>query len=255
MADIKFYANINVDNSSKLIDHTVGSGLGFYGADYGVSVPIGKRQDTTWLTNSTGTESTHQLRLHNTKLDPLGTAPVGGSTTAMGKVAINGGTPIELDQLPNYLAPLNVRFSHTEAVRVQNCKLRIFDRNNINNHASGVRTYVYEVRHPSNSEAAGVPDLTHRGITDGNYWTEFDSADSDSPSDMKFTDSPGVSGLSSHSLDTDSSAWEDASLAPSPLQGSLHSSAQHDWYLALSAEPVTIGSKTDYGLYFTCEYL
>ena len=125
MADIKFYANINADNSNKLIDHTVGSGLGFYGADYGVSVPIGKRQDTTWLTNSTGTESTHQLRLHNDKYMPLSSSPFVGSTTAKGRVSINGGAEKELDKLPNYLAPLNIRFSHSEAVRVQNCKLRI----------------------------------------------------------------------------------------------------------------------------------
>jgi hypothetical protein len=30
---------------------------------------------------------------------------------------------------------------------------------------------------------------------------------------------------------------------------------RHDWYVALSAEPNTIGSKTQYGLYFTLEYL
>ena len=31
--------------------------------------------------------------------------------------------------------------------------------------------------------------------------------------------------------------------------------AQHDWYVALSAEPESIGSKQDYALYFTLEYL
>ena len=247
MADIKFYANINADNSNKLIDHTVGSGLGFYGADYGISVPIGKRQDTTWLTNSTGTESTHQLRLHNTKFNTK------GDTGTQGKSESNGGSAKNLDTLPNYLAPLNVRFSHTEAVRVQNCKLRIFDRNSITNHASGVVTYVYEVRHPLDSETSN--SLNHRGITDGHYWTEFDSADSSSPSDMKFTDSPGISGFNSDSTDSANTAtkWNDATDAA--LLGSTHASTRHDWYIALSAEPVTIGSKTDYGLYFTCEYL
>ena len=32
-------------------------------------------------------------------------------------------------------------------------------------------------------------------------------------------------------------------------------SLRHDWYVALSASPESIGSKTDFGLYFTLEYL
>jgi len=30
---------------------------------------------------------------------------------------------------------------------------------------------------------------------------------------------------------------------------------QHDWYLAISASPDSIGSKTQYGLYVELEYL
>ncbi len=250
MAEIKFYANINVDNSNKLIAHELGSGLGFYGADYGVSVPIGSRQDSTWITNSTGTEASHQLKLHNNKFLTAGVA-----AGATGTVSANGST-LDLDNLPNYLAPLNIRFTHTEEVRVQNCKLRIFDRNNVSNHASGVITYVFEARHPS--DTVTETNLDHRGVTDGDYWTEFDSADSASPADMVFTDSPGISGFSSSNADSDvsdQSKWNSVSDIPSPLEGALHSSTQHDWYTAISAEPVTIGSKTDFGLYFTLEYL
>ena len=249
MAEIKFYANINVDNSNKLIAHELGSGIGFYGADYGVSVPIGSTQDSTWITNSTGTEATHQLKLHNTKFVDKGT------TSTEGTVLVNTsiGTATNLDKLPNYLAPLNIRFTHTEAVRVQNCKLRIFDRSNIATHAVGVTTYVYEARHPADSPS--VTHLDHRGITDGDYWTEF--ASDVTMADMIFTDSPGISGHSSSVADTDHTGtkWNSSDDAPSPLQGNLHESTQHDWYTAISAEPETIGSKTDFGLYFTLEYL
>ena len=41
----------------------------------------------------------------------------------------------------------------------------------------------------------------------------------------------------------------------STTTGSAHTSARHDWYAALSASPHSIGSKTQYGLYFTVEYL
>ena len=249
MAEIKFYANINLDNSSKLIAHELGSGLGFYGSDYGVSVPIGSRQDSTWITNSTGTEATHQKKLHNTKFLTLGT------TSTVGTVSANGST-YNLDDLPNYLTPLNIRFTHTEEVRVQNCKLRIFDRNDVGSHASGVITYVFESRHPADNTVDSISNLDHRGITDGDYWTEFDSADSASPADMVFTASPGISGHSSSNADAaNTDKWNDLTDIPSPLEGALHSSTQHDWYTAISAEPVTIGSKTDFGLYFTLEYL
>jgi len=43
MADIKFYANLEIaatgDNPT-LIRHDLGSGIGFYGAGFGISVPV-----------------------------------------------------------------------------------------------------------------------------------------------------------------------------------------------------------------------
>ena len=252
MAEVKFYANINLDNSSRLIDHTVGSGLGFYGSDYGVSVPIGSRQDSTWITNSTGTEATHQKQLHNTKFLTQ------GSTSTKGTVSANGVTR-DLNDLPNYLAPLNIRFTHTESVRVQNCELKIFDRSDVAEHAVGVVTYVYEVRHPADLETSD--NLDHRagktadGGTDDDVWVDYDATVDDAPPAMPFTDSPGISGFMSNDSDSAITNKWNAGDQPSPLTGSLHTSTQHDWYAAISAEPVTIGSKTDYGLYFTLEYL
>lgn len=239
MAEIKFYANINGQGSSsdgELINHSAGSGIGFYGSTFGVSVPIGTRQSSTFVTNSLGTDQGSQL--NNT------TMSTSGNNSTIGTVSINGATAINLDRLPNYLCPLNIRFTHTEPVRVQNCKLRIFDRNNIANHASGVVTYVYESRHPSSLQT--LSNLSHRGRTP-NSWYEFDSLDA--MTDMPFTPSPGTSGTNTNVQDSN------PNLGWNTQDGSLHSASRHDWYLALSSEPVTVGSKTQYGLYFSVEYL
>jgi hypothetical protein len=234
MASLKFYATtFNASNPGGiLITHGLGSGLGFYGAGYGVSVPIAGRQDTTWLTNSDGTSS-ERIQLNNTKY-------VSSNT-----VSINGATAVNLDRLPNDKCPLNIRFEHDSAVRVQNCKLRIFDRNNINNQASGVVTYVYEARHPSSNQA--VSNLSQRAIDDANSWYEFDPIEA--MTDMPLTPSPGISGVNTNSTDTD------PVLGYLSQQGVSHASVRHDWYGAISAEPDSIGSKINYALYVSCEYL
>lgn len=239
MAEITFFANIagqSSSNDGQLINHSAGSGIGFYGSNFGVSVPIGTKQLTTFVTDSIGTSEGSQL--NNT------TMVLSGDQNTIGTVSLNGAGAINLDRLPNYLCPLSVRFTHTEPVRVQNCKLRIFDRNDIDNHASGVITYVYEARHPSSLQS--VSNLSHRGRTP-NSWYEFDSLDA--MTDMPFTSSPGASGTNTNTQDTSSA------LGYLSTSGSLLSSSRHDWYVALSSEPVTVGSKTQYGLYFSVEYL
>lgn len=243
MAEIKFYANINGNSATSdatLIRHDLGSGIGFYGSTFGVSVPVDSQQTTTWVTNSDGTAS--GVRLNNTAMVTM------GDNQTAGTVSINSTTAIDIDRLPNYLCPLNVRFTHTEPVRVQNCKLRIFDRSNILNHASGVTTYVWEARHPSNLES--VPQLSHRANNNiGTAWYEFSDL-GDAMDDMMFTSSPGVSGTNTVTSDTSNPA-----LGYQTTEGVTHASEVHDWYVALSSEPDSIGSKTNYGLYFSVEYL
>lgn len=237
MAEIKFYANIkDVSGDGELINHSAGSGIGFYGNGFGISVPIGQQQTTTYVTNSLGTAE--GARLNNTSMSSVGTV------NTKGTVSINGASAINLDALPNYLCPLNIRFNHSEPVKVQNCKLRIFDRNNIANHASGVATYVYEARHPATTTS--VLNLNHKGRS-STTWFEFDN--SGIMPDMSFTPSPGPSGKNTNSSDTNQA------LGYNTTQGSLYQSDRHDWYAAISSEPITIGSKTQYGLYFTLEYL
>jgi hypothetical protein len=242
MAAITFHIN-NFGAASTvdptLISHGVGSGLGFFGGGFGISVPVAQYQDTTFVTNSNGTTS--GIRGNNTKY------------TSISGLAYNGGTAIGTSGAPNFYAPLRVSFNHSEAVRVQNCKLRIFDRNDISQQASGVTTQVYEVRHPhpTEGEAATYGSLDHRGI--GNHgWHEYDPEDA--MTDMDLTASPGLSGLNTvvgEILPTGDGSffnWK-------TNEGAAHESLNHDWFLALSASPDSIGSKTDYGLYMTLEYL
>ena len=248
MAEIKFYANetsIAGGTDSTLIDHTSGSGLGFFGGAFGISVPVGQYQDTTYVTNGDGTSS--GIRVKNTKYVASVTIPNSG-------VSPNGGSTIGLSGMPNYYAPLNVRFTHTEGVRVQNCKLRIFDRNDITKQASGVTTKVFETRHPQPNEAHNGQSgtLALRGAS--NYgWTEFDPAEV--MTDLDFTSSPGTSGLNTSAAETLPSGLADGTINWLSNEGVAHEALRHDWYIAMTASPDSIGSKTQYGLYFTLEYL
>ena len=163
--------------------------------------------------------------------------------------------------LPNHMAPLNIRFEHNSdsaGVRVQNCKLRVFDRNNINNHASGVMTKVYEARRPNphkNGFTSTQGPLKMRGYLGDHEWKVWnDGSDSASVADMTLTASPGPSGLNTSSDDPISELdgiyrnWISQS-------GEACRAFRHDWFVAVSASPSEIGSKTDYGMYFTVEYL
>jgi len=248
MAEIKFYANetsIAGGGTSTEIKHTSGSGMGFFGGGFGISVPVGQYQDTTFVTNSDGTSS--GIRVKNTKYVASTTIPNSG-------VSPNGGSTIGLSGMPNYYAPLNVRFTHSEKVRVQNCKLRIFDRNDISKQASGVTTKIFECRHPHPIEAhnPGSGTLAMRGIS--NYgWTEFDPTEA--MADLDFTASPGMSGLNTSAAEVLPSAAVDYGVNWLTNEGSAHESTRHDWFVAMTASPDSIGSKTQYGLYFTLEYL
>lgn len=243
MAEIKFYANVLANDGAREIAHTVGSGLGFYGSSHGVSVPVGSQQRTTYVTNADGT--VEGIQLHNTAM------VTSGIPTEKGTVSVDGSSPITLSNLPNYLCPLNLRFTHSTPVRVQNCKLRIFDRNDINRPASGVTTWVFEARHPSAIQEGDL-SLSWRANKDnttsqGFRWTEFDPLLAQF--DMPLTSSPGMSGLNTDTTDTNTN------LGYASQSGLSLQATRHDWYVAISSQPDSIGSKTNYGMYFTVEYL
>ena len=165
MATIGFYADENG------IQNLNGSGLGFYGSSFGVSVEVGSYQDSTYITDGNGV--TEGPVAHNTKW----THPNSGSVNGLDSYALN--------TIPNRLASLNVRFEHTSNVRTQNGKLRIFDRSSINNEASGVTTKVAELIHPSVNQA----DPAGSGDTSWNTPTGSSVI-------MDIVDAPGMSGHS-----------------------------------------------------------
>lgn len=135
-------------------------------------------------------------------------------------VSVNGASTILLKSLPNYLCTLNARFTHSTPVEVQNCHFYIGDRTTYNNNPSGIIAYGYEAVHPNTVQ---VPDGSG-----ASNWTQL----SGSGSFLTLTNSPSTSGLF-------------------PGSGP---SVTHDFYLALSVSPQTVGAKLFSG-YLTLEYL
>lgn len=132
---------------------------------------------------------------------------------------------IALTAIPNSQVPLNVRFEHSSAVQVQSAELRIYDRSNINNDPTGVLCYTAEIIHPNPTQVnTGSGDTT---------WTNTHG----SGVTLSLSKSPGTSGQ--YAGNGSNSAWTDT---------------RHDWYLAISASPNTIGSKTNFGAYVSAEY-
>ena len=236
MATLGFYAgNTSISNLS-------GSGLGFYGSSFGTSVAVGSFQDTTFITSADGT--TQGTAASNVKYLNDGSGIISTATAGTG-----------LKFIPNDKATLNIRFTHATAVKTQNASVRIFDRNSADNPASGVTTRVADLIHTSSL-------LTVPGSGDEYWWGSASNDGTDargtfqgSPNPdqrlaagsytvggsgiiVPISDSPGASGNYAHNG-----------------TGSEHTATQHDWYLAISASPDSIGSKTQYGLYVTLEYL
>lgn len=205
MAQITFYSGetFNISNLS-------GSGLGFYGGGFGQSVEVGSYQDTTFITNGAGTSQGPQV--DNVKWLNTASGIINGASSGVALTAV-----------PNYLATLNIRFTHDSAVRTQNAKLRIYDRSSINNPASGVTCKVAELIHP---------DIVQNNNGSGDSTWETPTGSSVV---MDLVASPGTSGLRPNGAST--------------------SDTQHDWYTVISASPDSIGSKTLFALYIELEYL
>lgn len=193
------------------INNLTGSGLGFYGdAGFSAAVQVGTYQGRTFITDSTGTVQGPES--DNIKWTHASSGILGQS-----------GLGVPLINIPNYLASLNIRFTHTSAVKTQNGKVQIYDRYSPNNPASGVTTKTCQIIHPNNAQdASGSGDATWN--TPGGTGIV-----------QNLVNSPGPSGYS--------------------INGPNTIDTQHDWYLGLSASPDTIGSKTQYGLFVSLEYL
>lgn len=133
------------------------------------------------------------------------------------------GSGIKLTQVPNYLSTMRIELTSDTAVKTRNAQVRIYDRSNINSPPSGVTCYGAEIIHTDTVQ-------NNNGSGDATWTSLYGSG-----STLSMVDSPGLSGLSPSGINT--------------------TSTTHHWYLALSAIPQSIGSKTQFGLYFAVEYL
>ena len=191
------------------------SGIGFFGASFGTSVQVGQYQDSSYICASDGTSE--QAQLTNCKYDTVTSGVIvnGDVAVSPSAVAINSGT-------------LNIRFTYDNAVKTHNCELRIFDRTTITNGATGVTTQVVQICNGgsgvSSSGTAEAP-ASHTG------WI----APSGSGVTVALLSSAGSGGLSPTGVDTEDD--------------------RHDWYVGLSATPLSIGAKEAFGLYVQLEYL
>jgi len=194
-----------------------GSGLGFYGASFGTSVQVGQYQDSTFITNSTG--SAQGPEANNAKYQ----GDVSG-------VNINGSGLMHIREVPLLSGTLNISFTNDTEVNTQNGEVRIFDRSDITQPASGVTSQVAQLV----QGLSGVDPTTGAA----QVWSAAEDgwlALSGSGLTMTLLNNPGSGGLGA--------------------SGAAGEDTQHDWYLCLSASPDSIGSKTLYGLFTQLEYL
>lgn len=132
------------------------------------------------------------------------------------------GTGIALTCIPNYQATLNIEFTNDTPCQTQNIFVTIYDRTSPNNPASGVTTAVAEIIHAN---------TTQSNTGSGNTTWQFPAG----TGMMQLVNSPGTSGLSPN--------------------GAATVDTRHDWYIAMSASPNSIGSKTQFGMFVELEYL
>jgi len=193
-----------------------GSGLAFFGdSGFGASVAVGAWQGSTFVSDGNGLTQGAQGK--NIKWLNAGSGIVGAAASGIGLKAI-----------PNYQSTLNVRFTNASAVKTQNIELRVYDRSDINNAGVGVTTKAAEIIHGSEIEGPG-------GSGDDQWITPAGSAVV-----LDLAPSPGVSGIFA---------------GDGVIVVSTASFEQHDWYVALSASPDSIGNKNQYGLHVALEYL
>lgn len=327
MASITFstYANNNIGSGLN------GSGLGFYGSGgFGTSVPLLSYQGSTFVTSSDGTIQ-GPAAFNVAYIAPSACQITAGST----------GTGL-LSKSNSVNATLVVHFDHTAAVKVQNAQLRIYDRDNIDNPATGVITKVAEIVNFNgatydywNGTNAGSTFTTATGSGDAFWWgapwpkTHCNievSADSTNATRPYYQNSVGVkfynftleqitagsgnldqrvSGLAYPGYETVGGTGIIVPLLDSPgsggrllasgtsssvplpkyaqyinetsqtsasgpvgaatsyasgtqigrMFGGSGADLRHTWRLALSAAPLSIGSKTQFGMYVSLEYL
>lgn len=191
------------------------SGLGFFGASFGTSVQVGEYQDSTFISASDGSAPAGPTATNCKFEAPSGVIIDGASSIVPSAVVVNSGT-------------LNIRFTFDSSVKTQNAELRIFDRVSINSGATGVTTQVLQI---VNGGSGVSTSGTAEALADHLGWI----APSGSGVVMALLSSAASGGLSPSGTDSQDT--------------------RHDWYICMSASPLSIGSKEAFGLYCQLEYL
>lgn len=298
-----------------------GSGLGFYGSGgFGTSVPLLNYQDRTYVTSADGTVQGPAARNNQYVSGQIVNNDDAGATGLLAK-------------LNSSEATLIINFDHSAAVKVQNAQLRIYDRDNIDNPATGVITKVAEIVNFDGKDystwvgAMGNELSTVTGSGDAFWWgapwpdamlyTQFQGGGTARPYyqnsvGVKFynftetqgnqgsgnpdsrisavappgkhtvggsglivplLDSPGSGGrgvapplhtgaakfcqyvLPARQTDTFGATTSyDSGIYLASMYGGTGVDTRHTWRVAISAAPLSIGSKANYGLFISCEY-
>lgn len=129
------------------------------------------------------------------------------------------GITANLRAIPNTFATINVRLVDSTSIQTQNTRLYIYDRSNRDSGPSGVTCKIAELIHPWAS-----PAPTGSGSVS---WVNGNG----SSSYLTLSNSPGLSGFSAGAA------------------------SQHDWYIAMTASPDSVGSKTQFGMWFQTEFI
>lgn len=146
---------------------------------------------------------------------PSGIIVDGEPSVQPSAIAVNSGT-------------MNIRFTNDVIVQTRAVELRIFDRVVINNGATGVVTQVLQIV----NEGSGVSTSgTAEPLADHLGWI----TPSGSSVVVALLSSAASGGLSPSGTDSEDT--------------------RHDWYICLSASPLSIGAKSAFGLYVELEYL
>jgi len=193
-------------------DVNIGTGeaLGFFGPDgFGDPIVIGEYNGRTFITTPSGTSEYEEC--DNCKY-----------LSSSGVIVGQTGNGIHLQQLPNYLATINIRFTHTSDVLVQNASMTVYEDADLLDTPDGLTVYAAEIIHTSK-----IQDGTGTGDS---AWIEMQG----SSQTLTLVDSPGTSGLS-----------------PS---GPATQDDRHDWYVAMTLTPTTPGDKT-FGFKVDLEYV
>lgn len=199
------------------INNLNNSGLGFFGAGgFGNSVIVGAWQGTTFVTDGNGINQGPQVN------NVMWVHPNSGQ--------LPGGTNVNLANLPNFQSTLNINFQNPGSpVRLQNSKVFIYDRVSTSNLASGTTTAIANVIHPVTTQAGGGSGDLSWEYPNGSSYILLSQYNNGVPF------SPGQSGYG--------------------INGGSTVDQTHDYFIAITASPNSVGSKTQFGLLFSTDYL